>query len=285
MNMQCSVSYLTRQYVICRVRVADGQKQLIVQSQVIVQNSLSDHLGLEVTVALPETLSQRMIQRPKLLLPPWSSCAVPVFGQHCLHIQHTYPLFRFIIVYCPQYLYISLLMCPLACSDGALSFRPVRWGEARETPRDASMTTSDIQDLQPSTSQDSTEFSWSKDVPLRDLWARIRTIESEPSGLNDSELNIDSLPSDRFYSSGLPKFLPVQTLRSDLMTRSCKFNHSSPSQSISSVSPSTDLLVPFYMALATEWTTCVHRQRSCRQISMIVKAPFRIRSTVPMPIS
>lgn len=80
-STRSSPSYLACQFIICRVRVADGQKQLIVQSQVIVQNSLSDHLGLEIMVQLPSEIAQSTIDRPRIIIPPMSSRSVPVFGK------------------------------------------------------------------------------------------------------------------------------------------------------------------------------------------------------------
>lgn len=160
--------------------------------------------------------------------------------------------------------------------SGALSFRPLVWTESL-----ALRSTDSLERHGNSTCIDDSvpHFSWSTGVSLNDLWTRVKVIENET-------LNIEAINTvEPIFSSGLPKYLPVQTLRC-VPTARTYLDDLQPqdSQKLRSSTSLNSYHSPFYMSLVTEWTSCVQRNRSCQQMTISVNPPFRIRSTVPMPI-
>lgn len=165
---------------------------------------------------------------------------------------------------------ISLLFS--ACSSGALSFRPVIWTKSLNSSQplilESRLKSKEFPDP---------HFSWSKSIQLNDIWSRVGVIEHEAANVEIAESKDPTL-----FVSGLPRFLPIEIIRCFPLpsgrTGSADFDRSSSNKM---KDRSEDA---FYMAVVTEWTTCVHRNRSTQQLTISVKPPFRIRSTVPMPI-
>lgn len=98
------IGELAGQFVICRVAVAGGQKELTVQSQVIVKNQISSLYGLEISVNIVVGGSSA---RPRILIPPFGSGAVPIFGTKAESVLYM-NYYCFIIVYMNYYCFLSM---------------------------------------------------------------------------------------------------------------------------------------------------------------------------------
>lgn len=245
-NTFSNIDYM-EPHVICRVKVAEGQKRLTVESQVSIRNDLAPNWGIEVAVCDHED-SSNVFERPGdkcafILIPPLSEAAVPVFS--CLH-----PMTR-------------------------LFFRPVFW----KTEEGESTARYYCDKDTYKSSESPSCFIWSRALLLARLWKKIRIIENERQRYNAPDANQSGWAETNnnrnyWFPSLLPTSLPVDTLRCS-MTERATTKH----QSVTKQHP-----MNFYFCVATDWETFSYRNTSCRQLRLILSPPFRLRSVVPIPI-
>lgn len=117
---------------------------------------------------------------------------------------------------------------------------------------------------------DPLQFTWSKHVSLKDLWVRVGIVAREETIDDGGDLSEASMNDSR-----VPSYLPVETLR-------CVASGDRNSYGVGEKAPS-DSSSSFFMAMVTEWVTFTYRARSCQQMLLTLKPPFRVRSTLPLP--